>query len=636
MEAAKAILHQYWGYASFRPLQGDIVQAVLEKKDVLALMPTGGGKSICFQVPALLQEGTCVVVSPLIALMQDQVGELRKRGIAAAAVYTGMSTQEMDIILDNCVYGKTRFLYVSPERLHTDLFRARLKNMHVSLLAVDEAHCISQWGHEFRPAYREIAAIKPLMPSANIVALTATATQEVQRDIIEKLALEHPTVLQKSFARPNLSFQVQRTEHKSLALYQALRRGEGSAIVYAPTRKATRSLANYLRQKGMSTTYYHAGLTPQERMQRQQAWLQDAVRVMVATNAFGMGINKPNVRFVAHLHFPNTLEAYYQEAGRAGRDGEAATALVLYEGEEARQLTQKVAQAHPDADALKSTYQRLANYYQIAVGSHADVTYPFDLEDFIHTYGLQAAHLHTCLQRLQEAGLLQYNDRFAQPAQVHVTTGAQQLYAFQVSNPAYHPLIKALNHCYGTHIFTSLTPLSLKRLAKSLQSNEKRIDQQLKALHDLNVLTYLPQQQHATLTFLTSRYAIQHLPISAHHLLARKKVMQDKAKAVIHYMTHPQRCRTQLLLEYLGEVSYERCFVCDTCQALQSSTTREEAMNIRLKAKIIQSLQPQPLTTNELVEALKEESEPDIILATLRLMLDKAEIRYTDDFKLTV
>ena len=636
MEAAKAILHQYWKYPSFRSLQEEIIQAVLEKKDVVALMPTGGGKSICFQVPALLQKGTCLVISPLIALMQDQVTELRKRGIPAAALYTGMSTQEMDIILDNCVYGKTKFLYLSPERLHTDLFRARVKNMNVPLLAIDEAHCISQWGHEFRPAYRDIAAIKSLLPEASTIALTATATQAVQQDIIQKLALRNAVILQKSFARPNLSFQVKKTEDKSDTLYQTLHQNKGSAIVYAATRKETRWIAHYLQQKGISTTYYHAGLTPDERMQRQNAWLKDAVRVIVATNAFGMGINKPNVRLVAHLHFPNTLEAFYQEAGRAGRDGQAATAITLYEGAEARQLTQKIAHAHPDAEALKATYQKLANYYQVAVGSHADVTYPFDLEDFLHTYGLQAAQVHITLQRLQEAGLIQYNDCFAQPAQIHVTTGAQQLYVFQVSNPDYHPLIKALNHCYGTHIFSDLTRFSLKRMAKYLQSSEKRIHQQLKELHDLNILTYLPQQKHATLTFLTPRYAINHLPISAHHLLERKKVMQKKAQAVIHYMTHPQRCRTQLLLEYLGEISYDKCNVCDTCTSLQQQKQPDETIYPYCREKILQLLKEKPLSPHNLLDILGAEIDQEKILNTLRVLLDKREIRYTDQLELAL
>lgn len=635
MESAKAVLKRYWGYPSFRGLQEEIIQSVVEKKDVLALMPTGGGKSICFQIPALLQEGVCLVVTPLIALMQDQVVQLRQQGLSAAALHTGMYAKEMDIILDNCVYGRTKFLYLSPERLQTELFQARVAQMKVCLLAIDEAHCISQWGHDFRPAYRNIAAIKPLLGDANVIAVTATATSEVKQDIISMLGLQKPVVLQKSFARTNLALSVQKVEDKTAALFRWLHKVGGSAIVYAGSRKETRWIADYLQDKGISATYYHAGLDSEERSKRQAAWLKEAVRVMVATNAFGMGINKPNVRLVVHLHFPPTLEAYYQEAGRAGRDGKAAYAAVLYEPSQVEHFIQKMTDAYPTSEILKKVYQRLANYYQIAIGSHAGVSYPFDLEDFADTYGMKIPLLYTVLQRLQDAQLIQYNDRSAKPAQVYVTTSAQQLYAFQVRNPPYDPLIRALNHLYGTHIFTELTQISLKRLAKQLQTTQKSLHHAFKEMEALNLLSYLPAQQHASLTFLTPRYAIESLPISSKALLGRKKVMQNKAKRVIHYMEHDNRCRTQLLLEYLGEISYQQCNLCDICKSKKEKKPFSQTAYALYRKKILSLLTEKPLTPNALIENLEKEVAREDILDTLRRMMETCEISYTNQFELT-
>lgn len=637
MEEKRAILQRYWGYSSFRPQQEEIIDAILAKKDVLALMPTGGGKSICFQIPALLQEGVTLVVSPLIALMQDQVRELRQRGIPAEAIYTGMTPRDMDRVLDNSVYGKVKLLYLSPERLQSELFRARLEKMNVACLVVDEAHCISQWGHDFRPAYRDIASIKSFFPKIHTVALTATATEEVRRDIIEKLALDEPQVLQTSFARKKLSFRAYRTDSSTQALSRALKRYAGCAIVYAPTRKRTRWLAEYLQEQGIAATYYHAGLSAEVRLKRQEAWLKNAVRVMVATNAFGMGINKPDVRLVVHLHFPPTLEAYYQEAGRAGRDGESAIAMVLYEGEESKTLLKKTAEGYPTPADLKAIYQQLANYYQIAVGSGGGVSYPFDLEDFVHTYGLKAGIVHASLQRLQEAGLVEYNDRLAQPAKVHAVASSQQLYAFQVSNPDYHPLIKVLNHTYGSHILTEMSPVSLKRMARELQVNEKVVDRQLKALDELGLLTYAPEQKQATLTFLTPRYAMDRLPISSKKLLTRKSIMLKKAEEVVYYMQHCQRCRMQLLLEYLGEVSYERCDICDICTSKQDKEPLGEATYQKIRTHIQAVLAEAPLTPDTFLmkmEHLLPEMGQDDILDSVKRMIKADEVVYKNHSQL--
>ena len=635
MDAATAILKKYWGYTSFRPLQKDIIQAVLEKKNVLTLMPTGGGKSLCFQVPALLQEGTCIVISPLIALMQDQVSQLRKQGIPCAAIYAGMRPREVDTVLDNCIYGTTKLLYVSPERLETELFRARVAKMRVSLLAVDEAHCISQWGYDFRPAYQKIASIKPLMPDANILALTATATPAVKKDIVTQLALKQPQVFQRSFTRDNLCLYVRTVQDSSQAVIEALHKVPGSAIVYASTRKQTQWLAQYLQEKGISATYYHAGLPADQRQQRQQAWLKEAVRVMVATNAFGMGINKPNVRLVVHTGFPDTLEAYYQEAGRAGRDGEKSFALVLHEPSAAENLTKRLTRAYPTKKSLQAVYQRLTNYYQIAVGSHADTSYPFDIEDFAHTYAMKAPLVYTALQRLQEAGLLQYNDRFSRPASVHITTRPQQLYAFQVANPSLDLLIKRLHHIYNTSIFAELTTISLKRLARQLETTPKRVHQQLEEMTKLGILTYIPAQHQPTLAFLTPRYAVDHLPIAAKDLQTRQKVMHSKAEAVIYYMQHTQRCRMQLLLEYLGEVSYDKCMACDICLTHQPPPALLPQEQAACEKEIVTLLQQKPHTTRSLIESLQTTYAEEHILTTLRQMLDQHKISYNENLMLT-
>ena len=414
--SAHAILKQYWGYDHFRPLQEEIIDSILANNDTLALLPTGGGKSICFQVPALLREGICIVVSPLIALMKDQVEQLNRRHISAAAIYSGMSAREIDFCLDNCIYGNYKFLYVSPERLRTDLFLARSERMNISLLAVDEAHCISQWGYDFRPAYLEIAQFRATIPDINIVALTATATPPVQQDIQDRLSFKEGRVYQQSFARPNLSYSALYEEDKEKRLLKILSNVPGTAVVYARSRKRTEFIARQLRSRNIQADHYHAGLDTDSRAARQDAWVQNKTRVIVATNAFGMGIDKPDVRVVVHLDLPDSLEAYYQEAGRAGRDGKKAYAVILYNQNDTDRLIEGVERSFPPLAVLRSVYQNVANYLRIAVGSSMLASYDFDLDDFAQTYRMKSSEVYYAIKRLGETGFLQLNESFYSPS----------------------------------------------------------------------------------------------------------------------------------------------------------------------------------------------------------------------------
>ncbi|HZX75422.1 MAG TPA: ATP-dependent DNA helicase RecQ, partial [Cyclobacteriaceae bacterium] len=476
------ILKQYWGYDHFRPSQAEIIQAVLEKKDVLALLPTGGGKSVCFQVPALIMEGVCIVITPLIALMEDQVGQLKRRGVSAVAVHSGMSHSQIDITIDNCVYGKIKFLYLSPERLQTEMFTERVKKMTVSLVAVDEAHCISQWGYDFRPPYLKIAELRELIQDVPFIAVTASATKVVKEDIIQKLELLKPEIFQQSFARENLSFVVRKTEKKEKQLLTILKKVAGSSIVYVRSRKATQELAKMLNQAGVSAIFYHAGLTYKERSERQEEWIKNISRVIVATNAFGMGIDKPDVRTVAHMDLPENLEAYYQEAGRAGRDGKRSYAVVLFHEVDVLSLQSKVQQAQPTLEYLNKIYQSLANYFHLAVGSSQGESYDFDLDDFSKRFSFKSVTVYAALKKLEEAGLIQLNEGFYRPSRVHLLVDKKRLYEFQIANEKFDPLIKSLLRLYGATLFADFVNISENQISSSLKWADRQTREGLQQL----------------------------------------------------------------------------------------------------------------------------------------------------------
>ena len=559
------ILQQYWKYPAFRPLQEEIVQSVLDGKDTLALLPTGGGKSICFQVPGMILEGVTIVISPLIALMKDQVEQLQQRGIKAAAIYSGIPKREIDILLDNCIYGEIKFLYVSPERLKSDLFLERSSRMNVGLLAIDEAHCISQWGYDFRPSYLEIAEFKATLPTAKIIALTATATNEVKKDIIDKLELIKPQVFKKSFARKNLSYSVRLEENKEQKLIEILTTVPGSAIVYVRNRGKTKQLAELIRKKGVSADFYHAGLSNELRASRQDEWIRDMTRVMVCTNAFGMGIDKPNVRIVIHMDIPDSMEAYYQEAGRAGRDEKLAYAILIAHPVDGDQLLEKTSRAHPGIDYLKAVYQSLSNYYKIAVGSNLLSSFDFELEDFSRQYKLNSYEAYNALRKLEEEGLVQLNESFYKPSKIMLLIDGEDLYSFQVANASLDPIIKGLLRLYGGELFSSFVTIVENHLAQLTKTSKEDVIRKLEFLHQSNILVYERQKEKPQLTFTTARQDANRLTIDIKQLEQRKSASLARVRRMISYTYDELQCRTQQFQAYFGELSAINCGNCDVC-----------------------------------------------------------------------
>jgi len=624
------ILKTYWGYDQFRPLQEDIIQSVLAGQDTLALLPTGGGKSICFQVPALALDGLCLVITPLIALMKDQVEQLQKRGITAVAVYSGMHRREIDIILDNCVYGNVRFLYLSPERLLTELFQERVKRMKVSLLAVDEAHCISQWGYDFRPPYLQLAELREKLPGVPVIALTATATEKVKQDIQEKLNFPKPNVFQKSFARANLSYSCLYTENKTGRLLEILQRMPGQSIVYVRSRRQAVEVAKLLQHHRIAAAAYHAGLEFEERNKAQQLWIRDKVRVIVATNAFGMGIDKPDVRLVVHLDLPESLEAYYQEAGRAGRDELYAYAVILCGPNDAAALLQKVAEAHPPVEFIRRVYQCLANYYQLAVGSGLMSSFDFDLAAFSKTYKLQALEVHHAIKRLETEGYVQLNEGYYTPSRLFITTENTALYDFQLANPSYDELIRMILRMYGGEVFTNFIKISERRLAQQLQEPEVR--QKLAYLHKLQVLMYEPQHDAPQLVFTAPRQDSGTLNLDIKRLNTLRERAQQQAKEMGRYVATTDRCRTQLLLAYFGEVTDTRCRICDYCLA-QRKKEREGEEQEELQIRLLALAQEKPYLPKELVQQF-EPKHADTITQLIRELLDLGRLKYKESGRL--
>ncbi len=557
------ILKKYWGYDQFRPLQEEIITHILQGKDTLALLPTGGGKSICFQIPALAKPGICVVISPLIALMKDQVQNLKRRGISATAVYSGMTYAEADVALDNCIYGDIKFLYVSPERLKTPLFIERFKRMNVNLIAVDESHCISQWGYDFRPPYLEIANIRQYHPQTPVLALTATATHDVIDDIQEKLHFAKKNVLRKSFYRPNLTYAVVHTEDKLQKLDEFLQKVPGTSIVYVRNRKRTKLIAEYLQKKNISATFYHAGLDHQTRNVRQEGWIKNQYRVMVATNAFGMGIDKPDVRLVIHMDLPDNLEAYFQEAGRAGRDEKPAIAVTLYNRNDTDELLKNLEQSFPPIEEIRRCYNALCNHLQLALGSGENQTFPVDLGDFSYHFKVDVITLFHTLKFLNKEGILEFTDHEEVFSKVHFHKSEVNFKS--IPSDFDRELVRMILRSYEG-VFDQFVWINESFLAKKLNCHSTKVVNHLRMLHRLDVLRYAYKKKGFRVTFLTGRIAAGDLKISKENYTERKKIAEKKIHSVIQYVTRQDKCRNRILLEYFDEFNHENCRKCDVCK----------------------------------------------------------------------
>jgi ATP-dependent DNA helicase RecQ len=620
----KEILFKYWNFNTFRPLQEEIIQSVLDGKDTLALLPTGGGKSICFQVPALAMDGLCIVISPLIALMKDQVANLKQRGIKAVAIYSGQSAEEIDIAVDNCIYGNVKFLYLSPERLTTDLLRMRMPRMKVCLVAIDEAHCISQWGYDFRPPYLRIAEIREILPSTPMLALTATATTSVIDDICSNLQFKNGQVFRKSFERKNLTYAVIKEEDKLSRLLRICMKVPGIGVVYVRNRKKTREIANYLVKNKIAAEYYHAGLDARTRDQKQEAWMKEKCRVIVSTNAFGMGIDKPNVRFVVHMDVPDSPEAYFQEAGRAGRDEKKAYAVLLYNNSDLLDMEKQFELSFPSLETIKSIYNCLGNYFQIAMGTGKDKSFEFILSDFCNHFNLENIIVFNALKFLEKEGYIVLSEALSSPSRVHFLLGKEELYRFMVASSSYEPLIKMLLRSYSG-VFSDFSKISEPDIASRIGKTANEVKTLLTKLHQLRVLYYIPQNQKPTITFSIARTDKNDLIITPENYKTRKEFAHRRLQAMKHYVTSQNRCRSTILLDYFGENNPVRCGVCDLClQRNKLDISDIEFENIK---ELIRSLLYQnSYTTQTLLPALKSNIAENKILTILRWLIDNQQL----------
>jgi len=560
------ILTKYWGYSNFRPLQEDIIKSVADEgKDTLGLLPTGGGKSIIFQVPALAKTGICLVVTPLIALMKDQVENLAKKEIKAAAIYTGMTRHEIELTLENCIYGNTKFLYLSPERLNTELFLVKLPKMNVNLIAIDEAHCISQWGYDFRPSYLQISEIRKHLPDIPILALTATATPEVVEDIQEKLQFKVKNVFQKSFERKNLIYIVRTVEDKMRYLLKIVKTNPGTGVVYVRNRKKTKEIALFLLQNNVSADYFHAGLNPEEKDRKQEQWKSGKIRIIVSTNAFGMGIDKSNVRFVVHMDLPDSLEAYFQEAGRGGRDEKTAYAVLLYNDNDRVKLEKSVDDSFPDKEKIRSIYNSLGNFFQIPVGSGKNQTYNFNIGEFASRYTIPILTIFNSLKFLQKEGYLEYTEEIFNSSKIYFNINRDDLYKFQVANANFDAFIKLLLRTY-TGLFSIYVNIDEKYLAKKTNTSVDVIYKYLQNLAKHKVINYIPQRKTPYIIFTEERLDEKSLSISKDNYDELKKRYISRINAVINYATSTAKCRNEILLQYFGETETVRCGNCDICR----------------------------------------------------------------------
>ncbi|MGD0582079.1 MAG: RecQ family ATP-dependent DNA helicase [Bacteroidales bacterium] len=626
----KKVLTKHWGFTTFRPLQEDIIRSVAEGKDTLGLMPTGGGKSITFQVPAMAHEGLCLVITPLIALMKEQVERLNNMDIKAVAVHSGMSVEEIEIAFENCIYGDYKFLYMSPERISSQLFRAKAARLNISLVAVDEAHCISQWGYDFRPSYLKIVDLRELLAEkVPFLALTASATPDVAEDIMLRLAFRKPNLLKTSFARKNISYIVKKTEDKGAYVQSALKRISGSGIIYVRSRKRSREIAEFLASNGINADHYHAGLTQELRDKKQHSWSAGETRVIVATNAFGMGIDKADVRFVIHWDIPDCIESYFQESGRAGRDNIQSFAVLLYSEADKSRHSDSVRQKFPETDRIKDVYEALCNYLQVPVGSGKESIFDFNMQDFVAKFRLHVNETYNSLQFLQREGYLEFTEEINNPSRVHFTVGRDDLYKFQVANEAYDGFIKLLLRSY-TGMFTGFVAVNEEILSRKSGLSRDTVYQFLLRLSAQNIIKYIPGKKTPLVIFTVERLDRKAILISPDNYLHVKEKYIFRLGKMLEYTETTSRCRSQILLGYFGEES-DRCGTCDVCRERNELDLSKYEFDIILEE--IKSLmsKDQP-DMEELVRSVNFSSEK--VIKVIRWLLDHNKIETDGEMKL--
>lgn len=622
----KKILKQYWGYDGFRPMQEEIVKSIYDGNDTLGLLPTGGGKSITFQVPALAKEGICIVVTPLIALMKDQVENLKKRGIKAVAIHSGLTQRELMIALDNCIYGGYKFVYLSPERLSTPLFLEKLVHFNVNMLAIDEAHCISQWGYDFRPSYLKIADIRKELPDVPVLALTATATPEVVKDIQKQLNFKQENVFQKSFERKNLIYVVRKTEDKEKELLNILKSVDGSAVVYVRNRKKTKEYAEFLVKNEVSADYFHAGLSPKVKDLKQNNWMNNSCRVIVSTNAFGMGIDKPDVRVVVHLDAPDSLEAYFQEAGRAGRDEQTAYSVFLWSDVDKRQLNKSVSDNFPEIEVIRKVYDSLCNYFEVAVGYGENRVFNFSIGQFCKNFGYNVITVLSSLKILERAGYLQFAEESNMPSRLILLMNNFELNLFYDSNPSYTNLIKTILRGY-TGLFVEYAVIDEDKIAQRLGVSRDEVYEKLVALSKFKVLHYIPAQNTPLITFLERRELSSDLVFTKQVYGDRLVQYRERVDSVIEYLTTSHICRSVLLLRYFGQTNNSYCGSCDVCISRKKSAIKKEDFNI-IEEEIISNLKNKSLSTETIIS--KSEYPSNDVWEVLHWLEDVGKIQYNN------
>ena len=610
----KEVLKRFWGYDSFRPLQEEIIDSLLQGFDTLALLPTGGGKSICYQLPSLMLDGMCLVVSPLISLMKDQVQQLRDHGIRAACLVSGATSIEQEIVYNNCIHGKIKILYVSPERLKQQVFIEHFRQMKVAFIAVDEAHCISQWGYDFRPSYLEIAKIRAFHPDIPILALTATATPHVADDIRHQLMFaSNSRMFQSSFHRPNLAYMVFHEENKVGRLLRIANNVGGSGIVYVRNRRRTREIADQLVANGISATYYHAGLEPKARDTAQRRWMQGEVRVIVATNAFGMGIDKPDVRYVVHMDIPSSVEAYFQEAGRAGRDGKKSFAVLLYNDTDIITLQQNFENSYPSRKHIANIYRAICNYYQLPVGSGTDCQFDFNLEALCSTYNFNLMEFYSATRLLEREGLISFPELDQSQSRIYIPLSREEVYRFQVSQPRYSDLMALLLRMYGG-LFADFVPISEQALAKRLYFEPNQIRNMLLHMDALKAIAYRPKPTKPQIIFTSPRVDADSLYLNESNYTELKQRATERLEAIQHYVLSDHDCRSQMLLAYFGETAATPCGACDYCiqQKKTSSPTAADEIAAQHREQLLALLKEKPYRAEELVEKVGNIDEEQV------------------------